>query len=405
MFRKLLIFFISSILFLSLAPVVLASTLHLSPGKVSVAQGGTVSVQVRLNTAGESINGVSAYLSYPTNLLEVAWVSAGSSAFGIDAEKSFGGGGIRISRGSISGTVGNVNVATIGFRGKALGTANVSFIGGSAATRTSDSSDSLNLGGSSGASVAVVKGTPGTQIDKTKPEITDIKVSDISTNSAAISWTTDKDSDSTVELGFQKDKYILSLYDKKQTKEHKIVITEDLIPGETFHFRVKSKGQFDESVSDNMTFKLKGYALMVKLVDSQGAPLANTQVTLYTDPITSTTNASGEVTFTDVSPGKHLLVVKHENNTETTKEVVVEESNVPTQVTLTIDSPVSGIDLPSSTIYILLALVVAFLGLLLLILRIRRRKSNLPPQPLSPTNTTPNTTNPTIPPTSSFSHP
>ena len=149
MLRKIIliipIFIISSIV---LSGSAFASTLHLSPSSSTVGVGSTMSVQVRLNTAGESVNGISAYLSYPADKLDVAWISYGS-AFSIAAEGAYGGGGIRISRGNISGVSGNLLIATIGFRGKAQGSGTVSFIGGSAAPRASDSSDSLNLGGSS----------------------------------------------------------------------------------------------------------------------------------------------------------------------------------------------------------------------------------------------------------------
>src|SRR3989304_6359093 len=145
---SLFLFFIFYFLFFTSSA--LASTFYLSPGSRNIPQGSTVSVNVGINTAGESVNGVSTYLSYPADKLDVAWISYGSR-FDIAAEGTYGGGSIRISRGSVAGEVGNVNIATIGFRGKALGTtATVAFVGGSAAPRTSNSSDSLNLGGSSG---------------------------------------------------------------------------------------------------------------------------------------------------------------------------------------------------------------------------------------------------------------
>lgn len=121
-----------------------ASNLYLFPSTVNIPYGGIVPVNIGLDTYGESINGVSAYLSYPSDKVEVEWISYGDT-FPIQAEESFGNGLIKISRGSITGENGNVKIATIGLKGKTLGTATFAFIEGSFAPRTLDSSDSLNL--------------------------------------------------------------------------------------------------------------------------------------------------------------------------------------------------------------------------------------------------------------------
>lgn len=163
MCNKFLIFAIAFFAFpFVLAASTFASTFYLSPGSSNVPAGSTLSVNVGINTEGESVNGVSAYLSYPEDLLEVVWISYGSK-FDIAAEGTYGEGSIRISRGSVSGVVGNVTIATIGFRGKSSrGTATVAFIAGSAAARSSDSSDSLNLGESKGGVYTVVAAQPTT---------------------------------------------------------------------------------------------------------------------------------------------------------------------------------------------------------------------------------------------------
>lgn len=145
---------VSFILFFFIVSPAFASNFYLSSQKSDIALGETIPVNVVIDTNNESINGVSAFLNYPNDKLEVAWISYGE-AFPIQAEESNEKGVIRISRGSFTGEVGNVTVATIGFRGKAQGAATVSFINESAAPRTIDSSDSLNLEESRGETFAV----------------------------------------------------------------------------------------------------------------------------------------------------------------------------------------------------------------------------------------------------------
>jgi hypothetical protein len=154
MFRKFLGIFIFAFLHLIFVPSASASTLHLSPGSANIPQGSIASVSIVLNTEGESINGVSAYLSYPADKLEVVWISYGGS-FPIAAEGTYGGGAIEISRGSISGVTGNMNLATIGFKGKAQGKATVYFTNESGAAKTSDSTDSFNLERSTGGTITI----------------------------------------------------------------------------------------------------------------------------------------------------------------------------------------------------------------------------------------------------------
>src|SRR5258708_27135362 len=133
-----------------------ASVLYLSPGKGSIYNGGTSSIQVRINTQGEAINAVAAYLSYPTDKVKIVGLSFGSS-FSIPAEGAYGGGIIHISRGNLSGVIGDVNVATIAVQGLVLGSSpTISFASGSHAPRLADSSDSLNLTGSNGGNSTTV---------------------------------------------------------------------------------------------------------------------------------------------------------------------------------------------------------------------------------------------------------
>jgi len=379
MFKKLLIFLITLVAFLTFASLSFASTLYLSPGSANIPQGTIRSVSIGINTAGESVNGVSAYLSYPADKLEVAYLSYGSR-FDLAAEGTYGGGSIRISRGSIAGVVGNVNIATIGFKGKSLGTATVAFVGGSAAPRTSDSSDSLNLGGSTGGTYTVVVPPPVTPTptggQSAKLLISNVKVSDISTSAATISWETNEKSDSTVEYGLTQDKYFLSLSDETLSATHTAKLEgEVLTPGVTYHFRVKSKDEKDkEAVSSNYTFQLKGYDVRIRITDVANNPVVDTDVFIYSDPQKSRTDSNGEVHFSNVTPGKHLVVVKLKGNLDKTGEIDVLDSPLSQSFTLTVDTTKNKAD-NTGPYTILLVVILIVVGAAVLVIWKRRRQN------------------------------
>ncbi|MCL4366614.1 hypothetical protein M1563_00355 [Patescibacteria group bacterium] len=328
------------VIYLAFGQTASASTLYLSPGSANVGVGGVISVQVRLNTAGEAVNAVSAVLTYPQDKVDVAWISYGSSAFSIAAEGSYGGGAIRISRGNINGVTGNVNVATIGFKGKALGKATVAFVGGSAAPRATDSTDSLVLGSSAGGVYTVVQSLP-TPTPKPLEALTisDVSVSNITKNGAIISWTTNKPADSTVEYGLDMDQYVFSTSSAMLTTNHTLTLSgPSMVAGTNFHYRVESKdASGSDAISPDGTFQLVGYNIKIKITDQTGAALANTDVLLYSDPLSGKTDQNGEVSFENVTPGKHLVVVKLGNN-EKTSEILVKESDTPQNFSLVISA-------------------------------------------------------------------
>jgi len=375
-----------------MAKVSFASTFYLSPATTNIPSGSIVSVSVGVNTAGESINGVSAYLSYPADKLDVAWISYGSS-FTIEAESSYGGGSIKISRGNISGIVGNVNVATIGLVGKSIGTATVAFVGGSAAPRTSDSSDSLNLGGSSGGTYTI--GAPLTvsitqeATDTAKPIIKNIAVVDVSTNSAIVIWETDEPSDSTLEYGLTANKYFLTIFDKTLTATHSAKLEGELLtPGAIIHYIVKSKDKANnEGVSKDSSIQLKGHGILIKAIDKKGNPIKDSKILLYPTSEESKTNANGEVSFANVTEGKHLVVVKS-GFTEKTGEIDVSNSFALQSFTLTLDLDSTRTLFPNPYI---LALAISIIGIaivLIIIMLLKRRKNNIadevPSQPSTP---------------------
>lgn len=315
---------------------VFASTLSLSPGSGNIYIGSTKTVSVVLNTGGEAVNAVSAYLSYPADKMDVAWVSPGG-AFSIQAENSYGGGVVKISRGNFSGVSGRITVATIGFRGKAAGSATVSFIGGSAVPRASDSSDSLNLGGSAGGVYVVGGSAPAGESKPIKEAgiaenvvlaLSDLKITSVSTNSAVISWKTNLEADSLIDFGLDADKYFLNTSSNQLTKDHVIKLENPFFaPGLLLHFKVTSRIESGSVSSKDTILQLPGYSVKVKITDKSRKPVIGATAILYSFPIEGVTNQQGEVNFQNVTPGKHALLIRKQGIDKST-EVEVNGSSL-----------------------------------------------------------------------------
>lgn len=387
--NKLFLVTVFLFLFLITPGVVSASNLYLSPASGTVGLGGTISVRINLNTGGEGVNGVTAVLAYPADQLEVAGISY-SNTFGIAAEGSSGGGAIRISRGNINPVSGNVNLATISFKGKAPGSATVSFVGGSAVPRASDSSDSYT--GGSGGTYNVSSAPTASSVPKatgagaittqtaTALKISNLKVENISTNSAIISWKTDQKSDSFIEYGLDKGKYFLNSSNSNLVTEHSLKLEGPLFtPGSKFYFRVISKNADENAaLSEEMELQFKGYTLKLKITDDLGNPLINTEVWIYSEPRKARTNEQGEVTFKDLPAGKHLVVVK-QGEFEKTAEVIVD----PAQAAKTPQNSEIKVARASITqakptlVYLIIgALIVVTVGVWVYIFKRWKRRSN-----------------------------
>lgn len=339
-FKHLSLALIFIFLFTLFANKASASTLYLAPGSGSVSKGNILTTSLGLNTAGEGVNGVSAFLSYPADKLEVTSISYGGS-FAIAAEGSFGGGSIRISRGNINPVSGSVNIATINFRAKSEGSATVSITGG-AVPRASDSSDSYS-GGSGGTynitastSAGPKTTTPQTTapsqsapvVNTQKPMITEVTVSKLATNSATISWKTDTYTSTTIEYGLEKGNYFLTAANDNLVTNHSIELKSPLLtPGAKIHFRPVSKDGFGNiTQGEDQQFQLKGYQIQLKIVDKTGVPFKNTQVYLYSEADKKMTDQNGQVIFDNVTLGKHLAVIKLSFPLEKTAEIEVKES-------------------------------------------------------------------------------
>src|SRR3989344_3356009 len=115
------------------------ATMTLSPTSLSVNQNSSFSVQVREDSAAETVNAVSAYLTFDVNKLTVANVSTTGTAFEMEVENVVGSGTINITRGTTTPKTGNQLIATITFTAKiSPGATSISFAAGSAVVRSTD---------------------------------------------------------------------------------------------------------------------------------------------------------------------------------------------------------------------------------------------------------------------------
>src|SRR5690606_5947632 len=98
------------------------------PTTTSVANGQTFAVQVRINTNGQTVNGIESDITYPTSILDAVTIDDANSDFNVPAQEVIGNGTISIAYGSITPKSGDILVTTITFRAKTAGVADVNFV-------------------------------------------------------------------------------------------------------------------------------------------------------------------------------------------------------------------------------------------------------------------------------------
>ncbi|OGY25817.1 MAG: hypothetical protein A2Z24_00445 [Candidatus Woykebacteria bacterium RBG_16_44_10] len=308
-----------------------AANFYLSPASKTVSQGSSFAVAVRVSSA-EAIDSVQANLSYPADKLDFLSISTSSSAFSLQWENSGGGGSVRIARSVPGGSVsGDKLIATVSFRAKqSSGSATISFAGGTEAVSAGTSVGGGKTGGTYTFSPAPPPPPPPPPPDTTAPKITDVKVTATTFKGATIEWKTDEDSSSAVEYGLN-NKYGLTAQSEGLTKAHKVAFSSEfLIPGETYHFKVKSADAAGNlATSTDSTFKAHGFTVKIKVVNEKGKPVEGAKVTLSSEPLTRVTDKDGVATFENVAPGKHLVNVefggKLQSSTIEVKDATEEE--------------------------------------------------------------------------------
>lgn len=104
-----------------------SASMSLSPASGSYVVNSEFVVDVRVNTGGQKVTAVGAYLVYDSTRLEVVSIDSSTSAFSVQAEQVTNGNQIKISRGQQTPGVNSSNalVAKVKFKVKFAGTASI----------------------------------------------------------------------------------------------------------------------------------------------------------------------------------------------------------------------------------------------------------------------------------------
>ncbi len=325
---------LSPLLFSASASAAASAVLYMSPASGSYTKGGSFSVSIRENSYTEPVNAVQANFSYPASSLQYVSISS-SSAFGIIAQSSGGSGSVKIGRGAMPAVSGDQLIATVQFKVLAgSGTATLAFTSGSSVVSASTNTDIMTSspgasytlktattstgggstgGGSTGGSTTTTKkttaSTPPPAKDTTPPVIQSVAVTNLTTRSATISWTTSEPATSEVDYGLVTG-YGLAAVDTHRVTAHKITLSSQLvIPATTYHFIVRSKDAAGNRASSaDSTFTTKGASLVVTVLSTKnGQPIKGASVSYNGQMVT--TDSSGQATLADLPVGKVIIVV------------------------------------------------------------------------------------------------
>lgn len=394
--KKILPVLFFSVLFLLLGlalprPAKASGTLYFSPGSGTKYNGQNFTVSLRASGM-DNVDGVSAIFTYPTDKLTFVSINSGSSAWGIKAQETSSGGTIEIDRGNVGNLSGDKLVAAITFRPKTnSGTANLTFSGGCALTLAG----SNVITGKSNATFTLTDTPPPPVADTTPPVISAIAVTNLSVNTATITWTTNEASDSNVEYGTSKG-YFLTASKGDLVTAHSVDLNKTFLePGTAYHYIVRSKdASGNEAKSTDQTFSTIGYDIKVTINDENGNPLANTEATLHSTAQTATTDQNGLVTFKNVTVGEHVVTVKRDGTEIATtiqvkdagaKEVKVKDATGKETVVLKTDPQKFAVKIAAANVQLkptqslgaimIIAGIVLF-GIVFFIYRRRKAKKN-----------------------------
>lgn len=238
-----------------------AATFSVSPASGTFNVGDTITTTIFLDTAGIGIDGADvAYLEYNPSLLQV--VDEDTGIAGVQILPGFlmevnptngnvvdtGLGRIRFSQVTSGGTTftsaGAQTFATVRFTALAGGTATLAFtnFGGTADSNVAASGGMDFLTSANGASYSLM------QLDTDPPIISNVQVTNITTNSALVTWTTNEPADSRVDYGLTST-LGASVSSPTLVTSHSLTLT-GLSSNALYYYQVRSKDAAqNESVS------------------------------------------------------------------------------------------------------------------------------------------------------------
>jgi hypothetical protein len=305
-------------------------SMYLSSSKSVVYQNENVDVSVRMSTGTTKVNAVQANLSYSTSSLQFISITAGS-AFEIEAEKSGGGGSVKIGRGTLSPKSGDKLIATVRFKAlKSSGTASITWAAGSQLVddgtpiATSQSGTSFTMAKKPTATTPSTDNNTSNdnndssnesskkKADETKPEISNVAINFNKT--AKVTWTTNESSDSTVEYG-PTESLGFSVSKSKLVKDHRVALNEKLLAAKTeVYYRVSSKDKAGNLArSDILSFTTPGTVFLLIVTDNQENVLEGAKVFFAGEQFT--TDSEGQVQLS-AGEGTQTLSVEYNGVTK-----------------------------------------------------------------------------------------
>ena len=301
------------------------ATFYFSPSTGTFAQGESFWLTIMVDTKGVAVNAVGAYLTYPQDKLEALGVSTEGSVMTIWAEKNADNGEIEIAGGlPTPGFSGVKKIIAIGFKAKvSSGSVNLKFSSDSAVITDAENKNILSLTSSGQGNYSFkaksVPTPPETPTEPTEPEIqvltiSEIQVSELTKQTALVSWTTNLKSGTIMDYGVSTD-YGLTAEDEEMTQEHSVLLS-NLDPGTLYHFKVKSiDAAGEEAESEDLSFVTQGYQAEIKVLNiADDQPLADVEV-IFPGPPQSVkiSTAEGKVMFDNLPLGKQWISIKYKD--------------------------------------------------------------------------------------------
>jgi hypothetical protein len=109
-----------------------APTIYFNPPTQGYTVGSNITIEIRENSASTGVNAVQANFSYPSDKLTFVSADGSTSGFTTQAQSVGGNGTVTLARGVIGSLTGDQLIAKVTFKVNIAGTANLSFVNGSA---------------------------------------------------------------------------------------------------------------------------------------------------------------------------------------------------------------------------------------------------------------------------------
>jgi hypothetical protein len=318
-----------------------SASISASTSSSTVTTGNNVTITVRANSGTNPVDSAQATLNFDSS--KVQYVSHAGGGVFTPVIQSSGGSSFSFSGAIFGGsTSGNQTMFSVTFKTVAAGTAGFSLSG----VRVAYAGADLSISSSSGTSISIqnpvtssptpspsptspspapTRSSSPTRTSNSTPSTTnDSPVTDttppnllakpefkVSKSTIEISLETNEPSRVNVEFRTKGSEPYTKLSAAELLTKHTILLGKDepLRAGQIYEIQLSYvDGLGNTSAVESYEYRTQGVEYTVKIVDKNGQPLANHPVTLFSDPISSTTDENGVAVFSDVSPGEHTVV-------------------------------------------------------------------------------------------------